>query len=85
MTGPRVIRLTRDQPVVLPAPRSAPFTAWIVPGKPGTGLEIAERVATYADLPTGLGPNDRTTVLVTGDGLLYTCLLYTSPSPRDRG
>lgn len=67
-----MIRLTRDQPVVLPAPRSAPFTAWIVPGKPGTGLEIDERVATYADLPTGLGSNDRTTVLVTGDGLLYT-------------
>lgn len=71
MTGPRVIKLTRDQPLVLPAPRSAPYRAWIVPGRPGTGLEIDERVATYADLPT-LGPDDRSTYLVTGDGLLYT-------------
>jgi hypothetical protein len=42
------------------------------PGEDGAGIEIAGSVATYAALPTTLGPEDAGDgYLVTADGLLY--------------
>ena len=35
-------------------------------------------------LASHFGPNDRAEILVSATGMNYTCLLYTSPSPRDK-
>ncbi|QWS68143.1 minor tail protein [Gordonia phage VanLee] len=43
----------------------------VVQGRDGTGLRINGHVPAYADLPTGLGPADRSTYLVRADGRLY--------------
>ncbi|MGN2640688.1 hypothetical protein ACTD5D_31855 [Nocardia takedensis] len=43
-----------------------------IPGEDGAGVEIAGSVATYAELPTTLGPSDSGDgYLVTADGKLY--------------
>lgn len=71
MSDPRIIRVTRDRPVVIPAPRTS-RKAWIVPGKPGVGLNVDAEVPTYAALPTGLTEADAgRKVRVVADGLIY--------------
>jgi TRAP transporter TAXI family solute receptor len=63
---------------------------------PNVGLFVTKKdsgIRTFADLkgkriavgPAGAGFETFLSPLMTAHGVAYTCLLYTSPSPRDRG
>ncbi|QKY78488.1 minor tail protein [Gordonia Phage Zitch] len=72
MSGPGLITLRRRRPQVLAAPRSEPFNVWVVRGRDGRGIDIADTVDTYADLPTNLGPEDKGAgYMVRADKMFY--------------
>ncbi|URC17657.1 minor tail protein [Gordonia phage Tardus] len=72
MSGPGIITLRRRRPQVLAAPRSEPFNVWVVRGRDGRGIDIADTVDTYADLPTNLGPEDKGAgYMVRADKMFY--------------
>ena len=84
MTGPGTITITRNAPRVMAGPRKAPFTAWVVPGRDGQGINYTDSVATYADLPTDLTDDDRGAgYFVVDDGLLYSWNGATFPAQGD--
>ncbi|QGJ95822.1 minor tail protein [Gordonia phage EMoore] len=84
MTGPSTITITRSAPRVMAGPRKAPFTAWVVPGRDGQGINYTDSVATYADLPTDLDADDRGKgYFVVDDGLLYNWNGATFPAQGD--
>lgn len=60
----------RTVTVDVPMPRNVEVL--VVQGKDGTGVNLAGAVATYADLPTNLGPLDAgASYIVQGNGKLY--------------
>ncbi|AMS03030.1 minor tail protein [Gordonia phage Leonard] len=84
MTGPSTITITRHAPRVMAGPRKAPFTAWVVPGRDGQGINYTDSVATYNDLPTDLTGDDRGAgYFVVDDGLLYSWNGATFPAQGD--
>ncbi|QXN73257.1 minor tail protein [Gordonia phage Hans] len=84
MTGPSTITITRHAPRVMAGPRKAPFTAWIVPGRDGQGINYTDSVATYDDLPTDLTGADRGAgYFVVDEGLLYSWNGATFPAQGD--
>ena len=50
-----------------------------------TKERVADMTVTTTQLAAVLGITNRRVQQLTQDGVLTTCLLYTSPSPRDRG
>ena len=61
---------------------SIPVIGTVAAGQP---LLAVENITDYFPFPANLLPNKETFILrVKGDSMINICLLYTSPSPRDR-